>query len=63
MDNFQKQMNTNVFGQMAVTRAILPYMRERREGTLVFIGSIVQFSTYPTCGAYCSSKRALDGNL
>lgn len=32
--------STNVFGPLNVNRAFLPYMRERKSGTVVWIGSI-----------------------
>ena len=32
--------STNVFGALNVTRAFLPYMREKRTGTVIFVGSI-----------------------
>ncbi|KAI3602320.1 retinol dehydrogenase 8 [Moniliophthora roreri] len=36
-----RQFNTNVFGALNVSRAFLPYMRECKTGTIVFMGSIV----------------------
>ncbi|KAI3614232.1 serine 3-dehydrogenase [Moniliophthora roreri] len=38
-ENFD-QFNTNVFGAINVTRAFLPYMRERKTGTIIFSGSV-----------------------
>ena len=35
-----EQFNTNVFGGLNVARAFLPYMRPRKTGTVVWIGSI-----------------------
>ncbi|PPQ68283.1 hypothetical protein CVT24_005099 [Panaeolus cyanescens] len=53
------QFNTNVFGALNVTRAFLPYMRERRTGTIVFIGSIGGYKEGPYMGLYCTTKWAL----
>lgn len=39
MEGLMKQFQTNVFGTMNVTYAVLPYMRERKSGTVVLIGS------------------------
>jgi len=35
-----EQFNTNVFGGLNVTRAFLPYLRPRKTGTIVWIGSV-----------------------
>jgi len=53
------QFNTNVFGLLNVTRAILPYMRERRSGAIVNIGSIAGWSGLAGAGLYCASKWAV----
>jgi NAD(P)-dependent dehydrogenase (short-subunit alcohol dehydrogenase family) len=52
--------DTNVFGAMAVTRAVLPHMRERRSGRVVFMNAIGGVLTTAFLGAYCASKHALD---
>jgi NAD(P)-dependent dehydrogenase (short-subunit alcohol dehydrogenase family) len=51
---------TNVFGAVAVTRAVLPHMRQRRRGRIVFMGAIGGLLNTPYLGAYCASKHALD---
>ncbi|KAL9645692.1 hypothetical protein ABK040_003425 [Willaertia magna] len=56
-----KQFDTNIFGLLNTTRAILPHMRERKEGTIVNIGSIGGFGGAPTIGLYCATKFALEG--
>ncbi|KAF8202134.1 hypothetical protein BJ912DRAFT_1019097 [Pholiota molesta] len=55
------QFNTNVFGAMNVSRAFLPYMRERRKGTISFIGSCYGWRTVPFSGLYVTSKFAVRG--
>jgi NAD(P)-dependent dehydrogenase (short-subunit alcohol dehydrogenase family) len=48
------------FGAVALTRALLPYMRERRSGTIVQITSVGGLITAPGFGAYCAAKHALE---
>ncbi|TCD69627.1 hypothetical protein EIP91_006852 [Steccherinum ochraceum] len=56
----RKQYETNVFGLLDVTNAILPHMRSRRSGTVVLIGSRTSWrSELSTVGAYASSKAAV----
>ncbi|TRM59859.1 hypothetical protein BD626DRAFT_461923 [Schizophyllum amplum] len=55
------QFNTNVFGALNVTRAFLPYMRQRKTGTVVFLGSLGGWRGGPNAGLYCSTKWALRG--
>ena len=52
---------TNVFGALAVTRAVLPHMRARRSGRIVFLNAIGGLLNTPYLGAYCASKHAVDG--
>ncbi|KAJ7445848.1 hypothetical protein FB451DRAFT_1292337 [Mycena latifolia] len=54
------QYETNVFGTLDVTTAVLPYMRAERSGTIVMIGSRTSWRPELTCtGLYASSKAAL----
>ncbi|KAK0472707.1 hypothetical protein IW261DRAFT_1404863 [Armillaria novae-zelandiae] len=55
------QFNTNVFGPLNVARAFLPYMRERRTGTFVFLGSIGSWTPQAFSGVYNGSKFAIRG--
>ncbi|KAL1725378.1 hypothetical protein EV714DRAFT_221409 [Schizophyllum commune] len=55
------QYNTNVFGALNVSRAFLPYMRQRKSGTIVFLGSLGGWNGGPLAGLYCSTKSALRG--
>jgi len=48
------------FGAVALTRAFLPAMRERKSGTIVQITSVGGLTTAPGFGAYCAAKHALE---
>jgi NAD(P)-dependent dehydrogenase (short-subunit alcohol dehydrogenase family) len=56
----KKQFDTNVFGLLNVTNAVLPHMRERRSGTIVQIGSRSEWSAEtPMKGIYAAGKAAV----
>jgi NAD(P)-dependent dehydrogenase (short-subunit alcohol dehydrogenase family) len=57
----RRQFETNLFGVMNVTRAVLPHMRERKAGRIVNVASIAGRMTIPLYSAYCSTKWALEG--
>jgi short-subunit dehydrogenase len=52
-------LDINVIGQLAVTRAVLPKLRESR-GRIVFISSVNGRLSVPLLGPYCASKFALE---
>jgi NAD(P)-dependent dehydrogenase (short-subunit alcohol dehydrogenase family) len=54
------QFQVNVFGALAVLRAVLPAMRAARRGTVVNVSSLAGKVTVPFAGAYCASKHALE---
>ncbi|KAG0128366.1 hypothetical protein HOY82DRAFT_565850 [Tuber indicum] len=56
-----KIFNTNVFGSLTVIRAVLPYMRAQRSGTIANMGSIGGVRGTQGAGLYCSTKFALAG--
>jgi NAD(P)-dependent dehydrogenase (short-subunit alcohol dehydrogenase family) len=58
-DEWRKQLEINVIGQLAVTRAVLPRLRESR-GRIVFISSVNGKLSMPLIGAYAASKFALE---
>jgi NAD(P)-dependent dehydrogenase (short-subunit alcohol dehydrogenase family) len=61
LEDWKRQFETNVFGVVRVTQAVLPHMRERRRGRIVMMSSVSGFVTPPAQGAYSSSKHALEG--
>ncbi|THU86770.1 NAD(P)-binding protein [Dendrothele bispora CBS 962.96] len=54
-----QQFNANVFGALNVTRAVLPHMRARKSGTIVWAGSIVGWHALANAGVYAASKAAV----
>ena len=56
----RRQYDTNVFGLMAVTRAFLPKMRERRAGRIINVSSVGGRITLPFFGVYNSTKYAVE---
>ncbi|KAF1988940.1 NAD(P)-binding protein [Aulographum hederae CBS 113979] len=60
-EDYLAQFDTNVFGTIKVTRAISPHFRQRKAGTLVFIGSLSGWIGHPGVSAYAGSKFALEG--
>jgi NAD(P)-dependent dehydrogenase (short-subunit alcohol dehydrogenase family) len=55
------QFETNVFGPMNVTRAVLPIMRAQRSGHVITIGSLAGITGLEFVDAYAASKFALEG--
>lgn len=58
-DDWRKQLEINVIGQLAVTQAVLPRLRKSR-GRIVFISSVSGKIVMPLVGAYSASKFALE---
>lgn len=61
LDAMRRQFDVNVFGAVAMTRAVLPYMRRRRRGHILNITSMGGYITMPGIAYYCGSKFALEG--
>lgn len=60
-DEISRVYATNVFGLLAVTRAVLPHMRRQRSGHVINISSIGGYAASPGWGVYCSTKFAVEG--
>jgi NAD(P)-dependent dehydrogenase (short-subunit alcohol dehydrogenase family) len=60
-DEFMPVYDTNVFGLIRVTRALLPYMREQRSGHILNLSSIGGLTASPGWGYYQSTKFAVEG--
>ena len=58
---YRSQMDTNFFGPLNVTRAILPVMRKQRRGHVITISSTAGLVGVDFCSAYSASKFALEG--
>jgi NAD(P)-dependent dehydrogenase (short-subunit alcohol dehydrogenase family) len=61
LDDLQRQFATNVYGPVAMMKAVLPGMRQRRAGRIINVTSMGGFITLPGIAYYCGSKFALEG--
>ena len=57
----RKQYDTNVFGLLNVTRAVLPHLRQQRSGRIINISSLFGYDAVPGWGLYGSTKSAVEG--
>ncbi len=53
--------DTNSFGVMAMTQAIIPQMRKRRSGAIINVTSSATLASFPLAAAYTASKQAIEG--
>src|SRR3954468_8163629 len=60
-DDFQAQVETNLFGPVNITRAVLPVMRARRRGLVVAISSVAGITGQPFVSAYATAKFGVEG--
>jgi len=61
LEELRRQLDTNFFGQVAMTKAVLPIMRAQRSGHVIMISSILGRLAQPGVSSYSASKFALEG--
>jgi len=61
MSTVREVFETNTFGVMAMTQAVLPQFRERKSGVVVNVTSSVTLAPMPLAAAYTASKMAIEG--
>jgi short-subunit dehydrogenase len=61
IDQGRKQLETNFWGTVKLTNALLPYFRKQRFGKIITVGSIVGLISLPGGAYYSASKHALEG--
>jgi len=60
-DQLRRVMETNFFGVIELTRALLPTFRTQRAGRIVIVSSESAFAGQPANSIYCASKWAVEG--
>jgi NAD(P)-dependent dehydrogenase (short-subunit alcohol dehydrogenase family) len=61
METTRELFDTNTFGVMAVTQAVVPQMRDRRSGVIVNVTSSTTLAPMPLAAVYTASKSAIEG--
>lgn len=61
LEAMRQQFEVNVFGAVAMTKAVLPGMRERRSGHIINMSSMAAYTPLPGIAYYAGSKFALEG--
>lgn len=61
IDEYRRQFETNVFGAINITQAVLPLMRKQQSGKIINVSSISGKVGFPGLSPYVSSKFALEG--
>jgi NAD(P)-dependent dehydrogenase (short-subunit alcohol dehydrogenase family) len=61
IEEIRAQYETNFFGLIMVTQAVLPLMRKQKSGIIVNVGSLAGRIAFPSISVYASTKFALEG--
>lgn len=61
MDMTRKVFETNFFGVLRLTKAVLPSMKSNKDGHIICVSSIGGIFGTPFNGVYCASKFAVEG--
>ena len=59
-DDAKRQMDVNFFGAVNITQAVLPYMRQARRGSIIFVSSMASVFSIPFQSFYSASKFAVN---
>jgi short-subunit dehydrogenase len=60
-EEIRAQFETNVFGLIWLTQAVIPVMREQKSGHIIQVSSVLGVMTFPILGIYNASKFAVEG--
>jgi NAD(P)-dependent dehydrogenase (short-subunit alcohol dehydrogenase family) len=61
LDSARAQMETNFFGPLRTTKAVVPVMRQQRAGVIVNVSSAEFWVAHPIASVYAASKFAIEG--
>ena len=61
MEASRNIFETNFFGVLRLTKAVLPTMKAKREGHIICVSSVGGINGCPFSGIYCASKFAVEG--
>ncbi len=60
LEQVKDQFDVNFFGIIRTTKAVLPYMREAKNGLIINVSSLAGRLSFPYFGVYCASKYAVE---